>query len=265
MSRSLTATLDTSPADIPRVKLDVSWGDSPLPDEVRLYRVDPDGTRRVVRQGDPLIVSGTPAVGTAYDYEAPFDQSVSYVAVKEDTSLEAASSSVTSTSDGIAWLVHPGLPEYSIPLLVAEWPSWTRPINRGVFAVIGRKTPVVVSARRNAESGDLAVYTTSTEGHDKLLRILDNGSALLLKGTSAEGFSSRWVSVGDVSSTPLDAGAGALVTSFVGHVLPLQVVDAPAGQALAAWTFQDSAAEFDSFADALVKAPTFADRTAGPT
>lgn len=263
MARSLTASLNTSPAGVPRVKVDVSWGDAPLPSQVRLYRVDPDGTRRVVRQGDPLLVSGSPRIGTAYDYEAPFDLAVTYVAVKEDTGLEVASGSVTSTSGGIPWLIHPGLPELSQPLTVGSWPTWTRAVLRGTFQPIGRKYPVVVSSRRLAESGDLVVYTASTVAHDALLKVLDAGVPLFLKGTSAEGSGTRWVSVGDLVSSPIEDGPGSLVTGFVVHGLPLQVVDSPSGQALAAWTYAQSSSAFTSYADALTKAATYAARTAG--
>lgn len=258
MAISLTASLSTSPAGVPRVKLDAVWTTAPVPTSVTIYRSDPFGARHVVRQADPLVLAA--GLGTCYDYEAPLDLTSSWVVSNGTT--EVSSGSLTPTTDGVPWLVHAGLPELSVPLSwVTAWPSWSRSVAQGVFSVLGRRTPVVVSGRRQAESGTLEVVTDSEDATDRMRAILADGTPLLLKGTSRDEPVPRWLAVGDVSESPLDRNG--TLRSLVAWSLPAQVVDAPAGQALAAVQYANASAEFSSYADAKAQAPTYADRTAG--
>lgn len=237
----------------PRVKIDGFGFTGPT---VTVYRVDPDGSRSVVRQGNPATV--TLSDFSIYDYEAPFDVSVSYEV--DDGGTVSASSTVTSDSGGRPWLVHPGQPTIkSTPLDVLDWPSWTRPITRGSFQGVNRREPIVVSQRRSAELGDLTVYTEGGSARSALLDAIDEGDALLLKGTSREGAGSRWVSIGDVEETPHELE----LSGFVSWLLPVQVVAEPSGFSLVAVSYADASGVFATYADALVQAPTYADRSGG--
>lgn len=247
---TLTVSTETSPAGVPRVKI---IGASFAGTQATLYRVNPDGTRSLVRQAAPVTLS---AGGfTVYDYEAPFDFSSSYVEAGGTTS-----GSVTLTSNGVVWLIHPGIPDtLSVPLTVAEWPQWTRPIQRGVLRPLNRREPIVSAMRRSAEAGTLVVYTLGTVDYQALLTLLETGDPLLLKGTSRERGRSRWVAVGDVQEAVEDLD----VEGFVTWTLPLDVVSEPIGYALAAVKYSDASASFLSYTDAKAQAPTYADRTAG--
>jgi hypothetical protein len=268
MAKFIDASTETGRVDgggnplPPRVRLDVGWTDAPVPDEIRVVAIDPDGSRRVLRAGDPLTLSA--GEGFLYDYEAPFDVPVTYVLESLDASESYTGPAATLESDGTPWAIHPGLPEVSQPLLVAEWPSWSRPIRSGTLAPLGRKFPIVTSQRRSGEVGGMTVYTDSPVAYAGLLDLLDYGVPLLLKGSPLfEDAGSRWVAVGDVRETPIEDGPGSTVTGFVSWSLDLTAVDPPSGQALAAWTYANSNATFSSYADALATAPTFDARSSG--
>lgn len=246
---TLTVSNSTSPNGVPRISI---VGASFANVDTLVYRVDPDGSRHVVRQASPVLpVSGA---FTVYDYEAPFGESVSYEADDGTTS-----SSIVPTDPETPWLVHPGVPETSVAVKVLEWPSWSRPIVRGLFRPLGRREPIAVSQRRLAESGTLSVYTEGPAERDDLLALLDSGDALLLKGTSVEYAGTRWVSVGDVEETPHDRD----LRGFVTWSLPIDTVSEPVGYALAPVSYSDATATFLSYADAALQAPTYADRSAG--
>lgn len=252
MAVTLSATPDASPSGVPRVRLAVTGASSP---SVSVYRQDPDGRTVTVRQGSPVIV--TSGGVTIYDYEAPFDESVTFSV--QDGSAIAYSAAVTLTSGGVPWLVHPGMPELSVPLGVMEWPKWRLPVARGVFAPIGRKHRVVVASRRQSGEGDLSVYTASAAAGDALDAILADGTALLLKGTQVEGAGTRWVSVGDVDREPVEVD----LRAFIVWNLPLIEVDAPAGNALPPATYADANATFFNYQQATARAATYADRIGG--
>lgn len=252
MAVSITATPNVSPSGVPRVRLVVAGATST---SVNVYRQDPDGRTLPVRQGSPVVVASGGA--TIYDYEAAFDLPATYTV--QDGSTIAASAAVTATSGGVAWLVHPGMPEMSVPLGVLEWPKWKLPVDRGVFAPIGRKNRVVVSARRQSGEGDLGVYTASAAAGEALDNILADGTALLLKGTETEGAGTRWVSVGDVDRQPIEVD----LRTFIVWTLPLIEVDSPAGNALPPVTYADANATFFNYQQATARARTYVDRIGG--
>lgn len=253
MALAITASTEVSSGGVPRVRLDVSGA---VGTTIYVYRTDPDGSVVTVRQGDPIEGFAPPA-GTIYDYEAPFDQAVTYKAV--DGSSTATSGAVTASSGGTPWLIHPGLPLNSVPLAVLDWPTWTRPIETGVFQPIGRRLRVAVATRRQSVEGTLTAYTDSPTTRAALEALLDDGSPLLLKGTSRENAGSLWVAVGDVEEKPVEVD----LREFAVWTLPLTEVDRPAGAALAPATFGDADGTFASFSALEAACPTFADLNGG--
>lgn len=240
-----------SPRGVPRIRLDVT-GTGPTVD---VFRVNPDGRTVQVRQGLAVVLIAGSV--TIYDYEAPFDLAVSYFVV--DGATTAFSRAVTEPSEGVSWLIHPGQPELSVPLAVLEWPTWKRPIDRGVFAPIGRANRVVVSQRRQSVEGDLVLYTATAPQSQAMESVLADGTTLLLKGTDTEGAGTRYVAVGDVAQQPTEVD----LRQFTVWTLPLIEVDGPAGGALAPATYSDASATFSSYSQATTVAPTYADRSGG--
>lgn len=233
----------------------------PVPPGVSITRTAA-GQTTTIRNGNPAAMTGGTSL-TAFDYEAPFDVSATFTATDPATGYSFTSGSVTPTSGGVPWLVHPGLPELSEPLAVLEWPTLTRPASAGVFQPIGRRNAVVVSSVRQSERGTLVAYTSSLAGRDGLIALLEDGAPLLIKGTSSEGWGYRWVAVGEVTETPVDDGPGVQVGTFTVWALPLVVVDEPSGLVGNVVSYASSTAASASYAASLAKAPTYANRSAG--
>lgn len=119
---AITATAQLPPvSDQPRVDVALS-GWSPTSGPVTVYRVHADGTRRVVR-GMPDVSGG---VSQVYDYEAPLSESFFYESA--DSGGLVVSASVTLADDR-TWVHAPGLPAYTLPVLLESVPDaeWSRP------------------------------------------------------------------------------------------------------------------------------------------
>lgn len=262
MPIALAATADTSPLGVPRVRLGVTWTNTPVPTQVVVWRSDPSGDAGPIRQGNPVVLAA--GVATVFDYEAAFGSTVTYSVSLTAGSPAGALTSFTVPDPGVPWLVHAGLPELSVALpLVTDWPGWQYAVPQGVFAVAGRRAPVVVTGRRQTGVGSLSLVTQSPDEDRRLQRILDDGTALLLKGSSADEPVNRWVAVGDVTDQPYRTPVGGQLRDLVEWTLQLRVVDAPSGTALAPVTYADSSLSFSSYADAATKAPTYAARSSG--
>jgi hypothetical protein len=253
MALTVTASAETSPAGVPRVRVAITGASGASAEVSRVDETTP--STAPVRQGSPAALVGGAA--TIYDYEAVFGDWVHYT-VTDGASATATSGSVYQSAAG-PWLVHPGQPEKSVPLSVTRWPAWTRPIQRGVYQPMSRPNRVVVSAMRQSREGELVAYTVTAQQRDTLAAVLADGSALLIKGTGAEGAGTYWVSVGDVDYEP----AGSDLRGYTVWTLPLIEVDSPPGRALPPVSYGLATATFDSYAHAQAIAPTYADRIGG--
>lgn len=221
-----TVTAVAKPATV-SVQITVDW---PAATTATVSRVDPDGTRVPIRGGDNLSLPG--GVAIRYDYEAPLDVPVSYVATSPDVpDVEVTSAQVTVASGGRAWLKHPGKPTLNRALAhFRALGAGTYPVTRGVFAVEGRADPVVVSSVRRTLHDSTAMFRTGTALEEAdVSALLADGSALLLQTPAGWRWGSRYVSVGDVDVAPF---APLLPTDpRVVWTLPLTVVARPSGLA----------------------------------
>lgn len=253
MTLALAATAEVH-SGIPRVKLDVTGAAGST---ITIYRTDPDGSIVAVREADPIEGFVAPS-GTVYDYEAPSDAAVTYKVI--DGATTATSGSVTSSSGGVPFLIHPGLPLLSVPLTtVLEWPTWTRPIVTGLFQPIGRRLRVGVSTRRQSVEGTLVVATGDATSRAAMEAILADGTTLLLKGSSKEHAATRWVAIGDVTEQPHELD----LRTWNVWTLPLVEVDRPAGTALPPVTYADVVSTFATYAAMEAAVPTYADLVGG--
>jgi hypothetical protein len=236
---TLTLTATAEPDHIPpRVRLDVTDTGGPAITAVTIYRLDSDGRQRLVRTADdgPLQVSGGSAM--VYDYEIPYGAVATYVIAEGN-----APTAVTTLNVGVPWLVHPGVPTRSQPIHISEFGSFARPVERGVFRVLGRSEPVVVTAgARSAGEGTISVRTKTDAGRAALDLLLDDGSPLLLNLPSdlGWGMATCYVSIGDV--------AAARTLEVADHpwrewVLPYLIVSRPAGGTQAAIMWDDIATD----------------------
>lgn len=239
---TLTLTATSQPTGSPpRVRLDVTASGTPTVTSVTVTRTDVSGKTYPVRTSDggALPVSG--GVATAYDYEIPYGTTSTYSVAATGATTVTASATVDVAS---VWLVHVGVPALSMALpVISEIRELTRPLDRGLFPVIGRPDPIAITGgARSTPAGVLGVRTKTDAQRTALDLLIDDGSTLLLNlpASLGWGMSTCYVSIGDVTT--------ARTVDFAGQpwrewTLPYQVVGRPAGgsQALVTWqTVYDS-------------------------
>ena len=208
-----------------------------------------------------------PILGPAwqgYDYEAPIGVTVTYSVVvtfndnTTDTSPE--SSTVTWTTD-VSWLKDLQRPERSMVVTVTVSPELTYPVTQGVYAVLGRRTPVVVSDVRGSARGSITLATFTLDEHTNMLDVLASGFPVLFQWPPEFG-RQLYVSVGQVGDTrPFRRGdkPARLVA------LELVEVDAPTIPiTLALFTYQSVLDVYDTYQALLIGEATYYDLLTGP-
>lgn len=251
MSVSLSVTLDPTNRP-PRVALSVSGAAGA---SVTVTRQDAAGNSVTVRTANPAIVTAGAWVG--YDYEAPFGDFIQYT-VRDGGNIAAV---VPLPLDiETPWLIHPGIPDLSQPIILESRGDLTRPVtNRGVHTVMGRSEPVVITdGKRNAATFDLTVHTESLADEAAMLSLLGDTSPLLLQIVYPT--SSRkeywWVSVGDVTTSNI---VDYFANEYLRWVLPCTVTSPPTGLLQAQWTWAGLLANYATWQDVVDSFPTWAD------
>lgn len=247
----------------PRVRLDVTdTGDSPALNAANVFRVSASGTRSPVRTGDgnPLVLSGSgPRTALLYDYEMSYGLSVTYTTAESSGMF---SNSISVTED-VPWLVHPGDPSLSVPLVVIETGVRSSAVRRGVHQPMGRAAPVVrTSGVRSAPEYVLQVRTETTIARMSMDRILADAGLLLLNVPASLGWGigAEYVAVGDVRESRLYNWGGEQRRNWE---LPCLVVDAPIGGFQSQRTYVDLL-NFPTYADLNAAYPTYTALLAGP-
>lgn len=223
-------------ADPPRILLDLVGF---LGTTATVTRIDQAGNRSPVRLANPVTLDAGTA--TFEDYEVPFGQPVRY----EVAATLTVMSDPVQLDITVPWLIHPGLPDLSIPITVAGRDDRVYAANQGAFKVMGRAAPLIRSDGVRAEpTYNLTLSTTSTEQTAALKAILGDSSTLLLQIPADDIY--EWVAVGDLSEADVVPFFMAPVaTAKYRHwTLPVTVTDAPEGLLQAQRTLADLAAEF---------------------
>jgi hypothetical protein len=257
---TVTPTVEPSTGygDPHRVRLDVA--DSGALVEVTVTRLDPDGRTVVVRttDGNPLTLSA--GVGLVYDYEAPFGAPVSYSTFEDSATV---SSEVTVVED-MVWLIHPGVPEISMPISVASFGARGRPVARGVFRPMGRKTAVVqTDGQRKSFEGVIELNTFTLDEILAFETLTDDAADLLLNVPVGLGWGvpTCYVSLGDLEE-------GRLVDYAAEprrlHTLSYVVVDRPVGGTQAERTYLDLLVSHSSYAELPASYGSYFALLAGP-
>lgn len=204
----------------------------------KLQRCDPSGFETVIRSGASIALIDGAAV--VYDFEAPLDVPVYWEAVDTaDPPADTATSvKVVIESHGYSWLKDPGLPSRNLKVPVTtSIAELTRAARAGVFDVINRTYPVVISSLRRGPSGDLVLHTYNDGERERMMTLLSRGTVLLFQTPDGMGWGSRYIHVGDVS----EARVGLAMEQARKWTLPFTVVDRPVGLATAppGTTWQD--------------------------
>ncbi|WP_100499688.1 hypothetical protein [Geodermatophilus chilensis] len=263
---TVTPTVEpsTGPDDPPRIRLDVVDTGDPAVTQVTVTRTGPDGVVVPVRTGDgaplPLATSGTTRIGTLYDYEAPLGAPVAYSSIE---SPGVASAQVVVDADDV-WLIHPGVPALSRPVLAAGISERTRRVTRGVHQPSGRKHTVTQSdGQRKAPEWTLTVRTTTDADRTAVDALLEDAGVLLLNVPASWGWgiNAEYVSVGDSVEQRLMPYAPEPRRHWQ---LPLLVTDRPEGGSQAERDYADILADYEDYAALLAAYPTYYDLLSGP-
>lgn len=191
---------------------------------VLVERQDPDGFWRTLGQASRLpLVNGQ---ATINDVEMPYDTPVRYrvsqvVPVGSETGLSA---DITVDSQGESWLKDPAYPTMSVKIpIVTSIQALTRKSRTGVFAVINRANPIVVSGKRQGAEGELVLYTRTDYERNSVNNVIDRGTVLLLQTPPHYGWGSAYVSIADTVETRVGVASEQLRR----FDLPFVVVDRP--------------------------------------
>lgn len=196
--------------------------------KVTVSRHDMNGTITVIRQGESLpLVNGT---ATVEDYEAPLDLAFNYEAVQITPAGtdKATSNTITVPSGQMGWLKDPGQPGAALQLkIITSIESLSRASRSGVFDILDRARPIVVSGVRGSATGQLVCHTLSDQERTAMHGLLDRGTVLLLQTPDPYGFGSRYVAIADVE----ESRVGLAMEQARRWTLPFIVVDRPEGLA----------------------------------
>lgn len=161
---------------------------------VTVYRVHADGARYAVR-GVPDISGGMSQV---YDYEAPLSESFRYEAADATSTI---TSNTVALADDRTWISTPGLPQYSLPVLLESVPDadWSRDAAdlSGPF----RSVAPSLTGEASAEAISPVVMTRTAADAITLTTLLKQSGTVLLRVPRTE-FPHRYLEVTRVSRSP---------------------------------------------------------------
>lgn len=261
---SLSITATTIPANVPPA-VQVNINDTRSPGQassLTVMRINADGTRSPVRTSDGNALPLASGVGVVYDYEAPLGQPVSYTSVE----VPGITSPQVTVSSAQVWLVHPGTPSLSMPIKLAPnlTPRRVRPVVRGVFNVMGRANPVIVTdGIRHGRMMELSLHLQTQAVRDAFDALTADASTLLLNVPTSLGYNiaTSYIAVGDIETLPI---TDKVFEPWFTARLPYYEVDRPAGGSQSQRTYSDLLAAFGTYAAVQANYRTYLDLLTGP-
>lgn len=257
---TVTPTVDT--VNVPaRVRLDIADTGTPAFTSTTVTRLNPDGTVSPVRttDGNPVTISG--GTGLVYDYEVPYGEIVTYSSVETPANISAG----VTVPIARPWLIHPGVPVLSQPILFGRgsFATRVRPAKKAVYWPMGRSTPVSIGdgSRKSVQSQLVLQVTTQTDLAE-LQDLFADASVLMLNIPPSLGynFSTCYIDCGDTE----EAFASPILTEQYATIsMPFTVVARPAGGTQSQRTYLDWLA-YPTYAALRVQYATYAAALAGP-
>lgn len=224
-------------------------------------RIDEDGSRSLLRTYGAETYR-LPWVGEVHieDYEAPVSSRVHYLVRvyapgASDDDMHSYWITRTVTAPHIAdtntvWLKSPGQPAYNLRALMLSAPAWERPAVHALHPIVGRSTPVALSAIRASKRGSITLMTTSLAQRDLLDTTLGMGQPMLLQAAPGHGgiTGNLYIAVGDVGYAP--DGDDGLSDAYLWE-LDVTEIDRPAGglQGSAGRTWQTVEDDHETWVD----------------
>jgi hypothetical protein len=249
----------------------VSSIDSTLP-----FTVDVNATSVTLSgTGDPLTLPGdvdfvyvalvANDVG-ASDYEIDNIEVFSYGVESE---IAETSTPVTLDPDD-AWLIHPGTPGLSIPIIetgntatrMVEIGEIENATNTTVHRILGSATPIpTTTGPRGDDTTALIIETVTTNEAAAVRALLASDVPILIQIPPAWDldFNCGFYQVGDVRTARSDP----IINAYRTFTLPLTKVQSPVVDVEnTGWSYAAVAAEFDTYSSLLVTFATYADLAA---
>ena len=221
---TVVATVNTAQA---KVDLDITF--APTVTHITVGRRDPSGYTQLIRYGDEVAL--TAGAVRIDDHEAPLDVPVTYIATQALPvgSEFGESAEVVVPSNGVGWLKDPGYPSTNLRLdVITSIEELARPSRAGVFNILDRANPVVITAKRQGVVGELVCHTMTDADRKSMTAILSRGTVLLLQTPYAYGFGSAYVHIGDATETRV----GLAMEPSRRWTLPFVETDRPEGLAV---------------------------------
>ncbi|MEV8373016.1 hypothetical protein AB0P21_09780 [Kribbella sp. NPDC056861] len=164
-----------------------------------ITRTAPGGVAEPIRDGVNVALNDGGWIG--FDYEAPLGVPLTYTATFTRTgdpeTVVAASPAVVLDAGGYgrAWLSNAVDPASAVLAWVEGLDEIERPAEVGVFDMVGRSLPVVVTGTRGSRRGQLRLVTATLDERDALWGLLDDGDVLLLRTTREFGIGNLYFAV----------------------------------------------------------------------
>lgn len=204
---TVVGTPDNTNGRISVVVTRVTAGSPPTWTSVEVQRSDDGGTTwSYVRGANGAATSGS--TFTIVDYEAGNGTTVKYRARATYllSGLPVAgpwvSSSNTSWTAAVDWLKDVNNPTLNRTVMVVANPVLTRSRPQGVYSVIGRTDPVVVSDVRSLPSGPLQIVTATDQEAVDLLALTAT-DVLFFQPRPGARMGQMYIAIGEVPETPV--------------------------------------------------------------
>ncbi|MEP7115113.1 MAG: hypothetical protein ABI862_17750, partial [Ilumatobacteraceae bacterium] len=164
-------------------------------------------TWEFVRGATGVVPPGDVWIG--YDYEAGNAEPVMYRAHATYSlgtpitgAWQQSLATVSWSTPGVDWLKDLRRPSLSLRVHVETLPALVRERPRGVFSVVGRPEPVIITDVQHLSTGDLTVITL-TDDEAVALEALLAADVLLFQAGPGDRFGSRYLSIGTVTEVRL--------------------------------------------------------------
>lgn len=236
----------------PRVRLEIANATGSASGQV--LRTGADGRAVPVRQGDPATLTSGGWIG--YDVEARYNQSARYEWVPA-TGPRLASDVVQLDVDR-PWLVHPGVPDLSQPVVVKLLDDEVLRGSGGLHDVLDSEYPVpITGGGRKAPGFQLVLKTFAKPERDALEQLFKDEAPLLLQmvyPAFTDESEYRWIWAGDITRT---RRSQVFADGSRAWALPCAEVSRPLGGIRSQRTWADLLLECPTWADVMVRYKTW--------
>lgn len=174
-------------------------------------RVNPDGSRHLVRSGDPVWSPG--GYGLAYDHEAPLGVAVLYVAtplgVDGQPVADASEVAVTIPVPAFpkdVWIKSTDRPGASLRVHVEDWPELSTEARNQLVTIPGDRYPVATLDVYDASTSSMTLFTETSVEATALRDLLEAPDVLLVSTTPEHNRPDEFVVTGTLSEAIIGPG-----------------------------------------------------------